>query len=210
MCKKRGNFYSLFDNPCTTRTQDIAYLHDESYATQLMKAITAAFYGIRHMADGNVDLKLLGVDFRYERLLEVVIPTTLEGLAKSHHPFTLKGSGDTYGNGAVGYTIYHIKRENNIDYFELVMKTGFKKGGALGKFETSLAFFKNSEFVPHINSTLFRCNKVYAKSGTESSPLTMLSISLIVAVSLLAVFLVSMTLVIFFCRNSKYSLILHL
>lgn len=103
---------------------------DESFSVHLMKSITSMIYGLRSIAADQqpgilFDTSTIGR--RYLEMLEVEIPSTLEGKLRNKNPFTRPESDSTtYGNGKVGYSIFNIN--SSAEYNKVVTTgSGFKE-----------------------------------------------------------------------------------
>lgn len=146
-CKVRGNFRSsnTKDQSCEGKESKFSSLEIDQFTLHLMKGITAAFYGIQDMTVANSKLDKLSIDYRYKKILQVEIPKVLEDVRREDLPFTQPDTNSsTYGNGNVGFTIKHIKRESGTVRYVFLAQTGTNMKGELGRFETGLQFYKAS------------------------------------------------------------------
>lgn len=187
-CKERGNFYSSYSKLCGNSGTELRDLDGEAYTLHLMKAITAAFYGIRDMTNANSKLADADVSYRYKKLQQVEIPNTLEENYTHDQPFTQPScDSSTYGNGQVGYTVYHFKKVNSkLSHVEL-QQTGIKVSNDIGHFSTVPEFYVNSKPSHSMISENTKC-------PAKSPPLDKYreTIPLVAAVAAMAVFSLSM------------------
>lgn len=114
-CKIRGNFLGRHAELCSdTHPINFTDLEDEQFSRHMMKAITAAVYGLRSFAYDNANDTLYRRDEKhvrnlYESILKIQIPATLESKDRNsgNPPFMDKPPGR--GDGNVGYTVYQIR-----------------------------------------------------------------------------------------------------
>ncbi|XP_067937580.1 uncharacterized protein [Watersipora subatra] len=148
-CKERGDFYSDSKSRCLNHginfdDSDLA----EPFTLHLMKAITAAFYGIQLAYPGEAEWNSQSVDNLYYWMLNTKIPETLELEEPFHRPFSASPKGD----GNAGFTITQLQ----VNHVELEQLTGTSTSDGLPGFNTKMEFYVDNKFSERFTSYCIR------------------------------------------------------
>lgn len=180
-CKVRGNFASPYSVQCPNNMNYTRFL-DESFSVHLMKAITSMIYGLRSITADQHPGVLFDpstIALRYHKMLEVEIPSTLEGKLRNRQPFTpVMSDSSTYGNGKVGYSIFNIIDINGRVEYNKVLTTGSAFRERLNRFSSIPQFPKSDGGSgSYFQSTKSGCRMTAPPTTTSTEAATLTSVS---------------------------------
>lgn len=224
-CKIRGNFLSQHTQEEIQEEENKILCTDdhsfdplttlESYAVHLMKAISAAIYGLNSVVSdqgGNESILFSrtadSVSKIYEKILDRGIPDSLESRVLGELPFTERSStSTTYGNGNVGYTVNQIQDAKPVaePFYNPVAITGVGLKESLNV-NRILVFYPGGDQATSIQSTKADCRAVTATTqrAMDENPANTTLIAIVAVISVLLVIVIVIVVYLFIFKSKFF------